>query len=230
MILKGLQKTSLIDYPEKICSTVFVGGCNFRCWFCYNKNLVLNPDNVETIPEKEFFEHLNSKKGLIDAVCVSGGEPTTHSDLPGFIEKIKKLGFIVKLDTNGSNPEMLALLFQKKLLDYVAMDIKSDEKNYEKVVGVKIDVGKIKKSAELIRKSGVDHEFRTTVVPNLFDEKVAENIGKWLKGSKRYFLQKFEVKTGVINPELEKKKNFSDEEIEKFKKILENYLGEVKIR
>lgn len=230
IIIKGIQKTSLIDYPGKICTTIFLGNCNFRCGFCHNKELVLNPENLNTVSEEEFFSHLKSKENLVEAVCISGGEPAIHENLPEFIQKIKTLGFLVKLDTNGSAPEMLSFLLQKNLLNYVAMDIKSDIKNYEKAAGVKVDIEKIKKSAEIIMKFSVDYEFRTTAVQGLLDEKIAENIGIWLKGAKRYVLQNFVSERGTLDPNFQKISPFSDEEMKKFKKILEKYFGEVLVK
>ena len=169
MFIGGLQKVTLIDYPGKIACTVFCLGCNFRCGFCYNKELVL-PEKTKSqikIPEKEFFNFLKGRKNLLQGVTVSGGEPTIYEDLPDFIKKIKKLDYFVKLDTNGSNPEMLKDLIEKKLIDYVAMDIKAPLINtkYTQITGIKGILNKVKKSIKIIKNSGLDYEFRTTIVP-----------------------------------------------------------------
>ncbi|MFH1774508.1 MAG: anaerobic ribonucleoside-triphosphate reductase activating protein [Methanobacteriota archaeon] len=191
MLIKGLVKTTLIDYPGKVACTVFLAKCNFRCPYCQNPDLVVGYGELPTISEEEIFGHLKSRKKWLDGVCVSGGEPTLNSDLPEFLRKIKSMGFLIKLDTNGTNPEMLKKLLDEKLIDYAAMDIKAPLERYEEVVRVRVDLEKIKQSVEIIRNSGVDYEFRTTVVPGLLNSGDIEKICSWLRGSKRYYLQQF---------------------------------------
>ncbi len=227
MIIKGLQKTTVIDYPGKLACTIFTFGCNFRCSYCHNPELVIDNGRPE-IKEEEILEFLKNRKGFLDGVCITGGEPTINNDLPEFISKIKKLGFFVKLDTNGSNPEMLKDLIEKKLVDYVAMDIKAPLELYEDVTKVKINREEIQKSIDLIKKME-NYEFRITVVPGLFNEKHAKLIGEWLKGSKRFYIQQFR---GIKNLDKEfvGKKPFSKEELTNFCNILKPYFETCEIR
>jgi pyruvate formate lyase activating enzyme len=191
MLIKGIQKTTLLDYPGKIASIIFLAGCNFRCPYCQNPSLVNGYEELPTIPEGEVIEFLRSRLKWLDGVCITGGEPTLHRDLPGFISKVKKEGLLVKLDTNGSNPGMLEGLLGEGLLDYIAMDIKAPIHRYAEVVKAEVDLNKIQKSVEMIRGSGLDYEFRTTVVPGLLGEEDIAGITNWLKGSKKYYLQQF---------------------------------------
>ncbi|MBI5253222.1 MAG: anaerobic ribonucleoside-triphosphate reductase activating protein [Euryarchaeota archaeon] len=191
MLIKGLVKTTLIDYPGKVACIVFIAGCNFRCPYCQNPDLVAGYWELPTISEEEVFRHLKSRKKWLDGVCVSGGEPTLNKELPEFLRKIKSMGFLIKLDTNGTNPEMLKKLLDEKLVDYIAMDIKAPLEKYEEVVKTKVDLEKIKRSVEMIRSNDVDYEFRTTVVPGLLSSEDIEKICLWLRGSKRYYLQQF---------------------------------------
>jgi len=214
MEIGGLQKLTLIDYPGKIACTVFTIGCNFRCPWCYSAELVL-PEKIKSQPkisEREFFGFLKERKRLIEGVVICGGEPTVHEDLPKFIKKIKKLGYSVKLDTNGSNPKMLKDLIDKKLVDYVAMDIKAPKQKYEKIVGRKINTEKIEKSIKILCGDKVNYEFRTTVVPTLHQREDILKITRWIKSAKKYFLQNFRPEK-TINPEFEKIKPYSQEEL-----------------
>ena len=231
MKIGGLQKTSLIDYPGKIAATVFLIGCNFHCPFCQNPELV-DPQKIKkqlSISEKDFFKFLDARKGLIEGICITGGEPTIHSDLIDFIKKIKQKGFLVKLDTNGSSPEILKKLLKEKLLDFIALDIKSSQNNYSKAVGVKVDLAKIKKSIDLIKNSGINYEFRTTVVPGLVEREDIEEMGEWLKGAKKIALQQFQNKK-VLDKKFEKVQPYSEEILKEFQKILEKYIGKVELR
>jgi len=225
--IKGLQKTSLIDYSPYTSCVVFLAGCDFRCPFCQNPDLVLNPEKLDTIKKEDFFEFLKKRKKWLDGVCITGGEPTLYKELPEFIKKIKDLGYKVKLDTNGSNPDMLKELV--KLADYVAMDIKSSLEKYDESAGVKVDIEKIKKSVEIIKNSGIDWEFRMTVVPALHSQEDFEKIGKWLKGAKRFFLQQFSNKI-CLDKSFEKITPFSKEDMEEFKVILSKYISKVEVR
>jgi pyruvate formate lyase activating enzyme len=189
--VKGYITSSLLDYPGKICSVIFLPDCNFRCPFCQNPDLITKPDKIPNIEHEKIFEHLKSRRKWLDGVCVTGGEPCLHQKLPEFLLKIKELGFLVKLDTNGTNPKMLKELIDKKLVDYIAMDIKASLKDYDKVTKVKVNKKDIQESVDIIKKSKVDYEFRTTVIPKFIDKKEIEEIGKWLNGSKLYCLQQF---------------------------------------
>jgi len=231
MKIGGLQKLTLVDYPGKVAATVFLIGCNFRCGFCHNPELVDSEEikNQPQISEKEFFKFLDSKQGLIDGVCITGGEPTIQPDLIDFIRKIKTKGFLVKLDTNGLNPELLDKLIKEKLVDFVAMDIKTSLDKYEKATSVKVDFEKIKKSVELIKKSGVDYEFRTTIVPELVEKEDIEKIGEWLKGAKKIALQQFQNKK-VLDKNFEKTQPYPDKTLKEFGKILEKYIERVELR
>jgi len=231
MKIGGLQKLTLVDYPGKVAATVFLIGCNFKCPFCQNPELV-DPEKIKKQPkisEKEFFAFLDSKKGLIEGICITGGEPTIHADLIDFIKKIKNKGFLIKLDTNGSSPEMLEKLIRAKLLDFIALDIKSSENNYSKASGVKVDLEKINKSIDLIKTSGLDCEFRTTAVPGLVEKEDIEQMGEWLKGAKKFALQQFQNKK-VLDKKFTKIEPYSEEIFKEFQKILEKYIEKVELR
>ena len=189
--IKGVQKLSLIDYPEKLCATVFVGGCNYRCPYCYNVSLVLEPEKLRTIPEKGILEFLSERRGFLDGICVGGGEPTIHGELPAFLSKVKGLKFLVKLDTNGSRPKMLRKLIDEKLVDYIAMDVKAPLRKYGETVRADVNINEIKESVELIKASGIDYEFRITAVPGLTDEEDLMEIAQMLASSKRFVIQQF---------------------------------------
>lgn len=231
MKIGGLQKLSLIDYPGKIAATIFLIGCNFKCPYCQNPELV-DPQKIKkqpTISEQDFFKFLNSRKDFLEGVCITGGEPTIHSGIFNLIKKIKEKGFLVKLDTNGNNPEMLKKLLEAKLLDWVAMDIKTSQRNYNKAVGKKIDLKKIKESIELIKNSGVDHEFRMTVAPTIVEKKDIEEVSKWLKGIKKFTLQQFQNQK-VLDKAFKKVEPYSERVLKDFQKILEKYIEKVELR
>jgi pyruvate formate lyase activating enzyme len=214
MLIAGLQKTTLIDYPGKIACVVFLAGCNFRCPWCYSSELVL-PLKIVNQPrfsEKEFFDFLRERQGLLEGVVICGGEPTVNKDLRQFIEKIKNLGYSVKLDTNGSNPGMLKDLVDTKLIDYVAMDIKASMNNkiYENIIGEGIKLDDIRTSADFLKKSNIDFEFRTTVVNSIHQKEDFLEIAKWIGGPNvKYYLQNFRAEK-TIDPEFEKIKPFKD--------------------
>jgi len=229
MQIKGLQKTSLIDYPGKISAVVFLPNCNFRCPFCQNPDLIENPDKIQTIEEDEFFSFLESRKKWIDGVCITGGEPCLHKELPEFAKRIKDMGFLVKVDTNGTNPLMLKDLINRKLVDYIAMDIKASKENYGKAAGVKVDIEKINQSIQIIMNSGIDYEFRTTVIPGLFDHKEAEAIGESLKGAENLFLQQFRP-ISTLNREFRKIRPYEKEKLEEFSNILKESIKNVEVR
>ncbi len=236
MLIGGLQKMTLIDYPGKIAATVFTNGCNFRCPFCHNPELVHGSrftvhgdDRVEKQVD-EFFGFLETRKGKLDGVCITGGEPTLQPDLVDFIKRIKELGFAVKLDSNGTRPDVLRELFEKKLVDYVAMDIKASPGNYQKVCGAKIDLERIKLSVDLIKNSRVDYEFRTTIVPGLHNEKEFEEVAEWLNGAKRYILQKYQDYGKILDDSLRDKIKGKEIDLNKIKKMFEEKVDEVEIR
>ena len=201
MLILGLQKTTLLDYPGKVASTIFTGGCNFRCPFCHNKDLVLTPADALAYSEEEIFEHLMAKKKILDGVCITGGEPTLHKDLPDFIKKIKDLGLLVKLDSNGTNPNMLARLIDNGLVDYVAMDIKQCKEKYNDIACMNnFDIGKIEESVSILKDNRVGYEFRTTVMKEVHSLSDMKAIGKWLQGDSSYFIQSYKESEQVINP------------------------------
>ena len=191
MRLFGLQKLTLLDFPERIACTVFTGGCNLRCPFCHNGSLALG-DSKDEISEEDFFAFLESRRGRLDGVCISGGEPTLHKDLCDFARKIKALGFAVKLDTNGTRPEVLLALIAEGLVDYIAMDIKNSPAKYAETAGVKaFDYSPISESIKIISESGVAHEFRTTVTAELHDAEDIREICKILHRDTKYYLQSY---------------------------------------
>ena len=201
MTIKGLQKLTLLDYPGTLAAIVFAGGCNFRCPFCHNGTLVVG--NEGDIDIEELFSFLDSRKTKLSGVVISGGEPTLYPDLPDFIRRIRSLGYKVKLDTNGTNPEMIKALVGEGLVDYVAMDIKNSPEAYEKTAGAKVDIEKIRESASFLLSGGVEYEFRTTIVRQLHTHEDMKKIGEWIKGAKRYFLQSYKHTDGVISAGLD---------------------------
>ena len=228
MVIAGLEKMSLVDYDGYVSATIFTAGCNFKCGFCHNAPLVIDCNNLPIIPEEEVLSYLKKRTGVLDAVCISGGEPTLQKDLPFFIEKVKNLGYKVKLDTNGTNPELIKTLFSNKLCDYFAMDIKNDKFSYAKIIGFdKFDTVKIEKSVEFFLSNKVDYEFRTTLVKEFHKTENIALIGEWIKGANKYFLQKFKDGQTNINGGL------SDIELETAKKyiqILKPMIKTVKLR
>ena len=222
MLIGGLQKTSLLDFPGKISAIVFTAGCNFRCGYCHNPELI-HP--VTTV--KDIFEFLNTRRGKLDGVVITGGEPCLQKDLPEFIKKIKSLGFAVKLDTNGSFPEMLEKVLPD--VDYVAMDIKAPLNKYSKIVNINVNIDNIQKSINLLKNSGIDYEFRTTVIKSQLSYKDFEEIGRLIQNAPRYFLQKF-VSSKILDTSLQNEKTYSDSEFEEIKKILTPYISEIYIR
>ena len=202
MRLGGIQKLTLLDYPGTVACTVFTLGCNMRCPFCHNSLLVTKTEEAEVYPEEDFFAFLNKRRGILDGVCVTGGEPLIHSDAGEFIAKIKALGYKVKLDTNGSFPDRLEEILKSGNVDYVAMDIKNSPEKYAETVGIPgFDVSKIQRSIEIIRSSGVDYEFRTTVVSPLHNADSIAGAAEMVKGSPKYFLQNFVDSGNLINGE-----------------------------
>jgi pyruvate formate lyase activating enzyme len=232
MIIGGMQKLTLIDYPGKLATTIFLSGCNFRCPFCYNPELVLPEkikEKISLLDQEEIFSFLNSRKGMIDGVVICGGEPTLHNDLSGFIEKIKEMNFAVKLDTNGSNPRIVSDLISKHLIDYVAMDIKAPKEKYNILAGNKFDLKKIEETIGILKNGETDYEFRTTVVPLLLEKEDIISIAQWIKPAKKYYLQQFKVEN-TLNSEFSKLNPYSDEYLLEIKDAIAPFFEVCQIR
>lgn len=228
MKVHGLNKTTLLDYPGHLAATVFTGGCNFRCPFCHNRDLVLEPEGQPLIPEEEVLAHLGKRRGILEGVCVTGGEPTLQPDLPDFIRKVKELGYLVKLDTNGYRPEVLAGLLEAGLLDYVAMDVKAPPGRYAAVSGCPtLEFSRIRESIGCLRQGNVPYEFRTTVVKGLHRKEEFEEIGKLLEGSSILYLQAFRESENLIG---EGFGTFSREEMEEMAETARKYVDRVELR
>lgn len=223
MQIKGFQKTSLIDYPGKICSIIFLPGCTFRCPYCHNPELVLD-DSSQDFLEGYVLNKLEERKGLVDSVCITGGEPTLHKDLPEFIKKLKDKGLKVKLDTNGSNPEMLKQLIKDKLVDFIAMDVKNVLEKYEKTTNVKINSDIIKDSIKTIIRSGLEHEFRTTILPILHKKEDVIKIAKTVAGARKYVLQQFIPTEKILDENFSKETTYSKKELEEIKYECDKYI------
>jgi len=228
MKIGGFQKTSLQDYPEEISSIIWTVGCNFRCPFCYNKDIVFG--KVKDISEDEVLSFLEKRKGMVDGLVISGGEPLMQDDIIEFAEKVKKIGYLVKIDTNGMYPEILKELIDKKLVDYIAMDIKAPKNKYDNLSGVKTDIKKIGKSIEIILSSSVDYEFKTTFAPDLLTKKDIVEIAKWLKGSKRFFLQQFNNEPNLLSSKLQKLSPYSKDELIDTLMDIKPYFGYCDVR
>ncbi|MBE6649053.1 MAG: anaerobic ribonucleoside-triphosphate reductase activating protein [Ruminococcaceae bacterium] len=224
MIIGGMRKLSTLDYPGKLCVTVFAKGCNFRCPFCHNASLVLG--EAERITEDEIFSLLKKRQGLVDAVCLTGGEPLLY-DVRGFLEKVKALGFLVKLDTNGSFPEKLSSLVNDGIVDYVAMDIKNSLSRYKATAGADVNTENIKKSVAFLLEGKTDFEFRTTVVKGLHDMESMEEIGKWIKGNEKYYLQMFVPSENTIQQGLDP---YTKDELEALRQVVLNYVPNTFLR
>jgi pyruvate formate lyase activating enzyme len=235
MQISGLQKLTLIDYPGKIACTVFLYGCNFKCGFCHNPELVLSNGEKEAYHEKNILNFLDKRKKYLDGVCVTGGEPLINPELKDFLNKIKEKNFLVKVDTNGSYPDHLKELIQNNVVDYISMDIKSDKDSYDILAGVDVDIGKIEESIKKIVNSGKDYELRTTVIRGYHDPDKIKKIGEWIKildgKPKKYFLQSFVPREGnLVDENFEKIKPFENEELEEMKKAAMPYFEKVEVR
>ena len=231
MQIFGLQKTTLLDFPGHVACTLFTGGCNFRCPFCQNGELVLDSASQPGITEEEVLGFLKKRKGILQGVCITGGEPTLQPDLENFIKKIREMDYLVKLDTNGYRPEVLRKLLGEGLLDYVAMDVKASRENYAKVAGVPgLQIQRIEESVSmLLGQEKIPYEFRTTVVKGLHDPKEFEAIGKWLAGAKALFLQSYRESETVLDPKTAMEA-FSEQELEGMAEMARNYIARVEIR
>lgn len=230
MLLKGLQKLTLLDFPGKMACTVFTGGCNFRCPFCHNASLVISERLSEsaTLPEEEFWKFLEKRKNILEGVCVSGGEPTLMPDIIPFLYNIKKMGFAVKLDTNGSRPDVIADAISEGIIDFVAMDIKNSKESYAKTVGLpNFDISPIIESAELLMHGEVDFEFRTTLVRELHCEADITSIGKWLAGNQKHYLQTFADSGDLLSQGFS---SYDKKETEHLLTLLKQYIPNAQIR
>lgn len=224
----GLEKLSLVDYDGRTAATVFTGGCNFACPYCHNAGLVFLDKNAVCIPENDVLEYLTKRKGLLDGLTITGGEPTLHRDLPDFCARVKAIGYDVKLDTNGTSPAMLAELTEKKLVACVAMDIKNSPSKYPLTAGMEnADVEAVKESAALLMRGGCAYEFRTTVVRELHEESDFFAIGEWLRGAEKYFLQKFRNTGGCLS---EGYSEVSEETAQGYRDILSLFIKNVSLR
>lgn len=231
MLICGMQRTTLLDFPGHVAATLFTGGCNFRCPFCHNGELVLQPQAFPAIPEEEIKAFLQKRRGVLEGVCITGGEPTLQKDLAEWIREIREMGYLVKLDTNGYRPEVLKSLLEQGLLDYVAMDIKASKENYGRVAGVaNLEIAKIEESAALLMAQGkIPYEFRTTVVKGLHTPEEFEEIGKWLRGAESYYLQDFRPNENLLCKEA-CFGAFSLPELEEMAERARKYIARVEVR
>ncbi len=229
MIIGGFQRFSLIDYPRKICAIIFTQGCNFRCPYCHNPELV-NPKLFQKpINQNDILRFLKTRREKLDAVEITGGEPTLQIDLVEFMEKIKDLGFLIKIDTNGSNPDVLKAIINHGLVDYIAMDVKAPLRKYNEVTRTSVSLEKIKKSIGIIMDAGIKYEFRTTVVRSLLSKEDIIDIGKLVKGAELYILQKF-IPSKVLDPIFLNGKTYSDKEFRNIKRMLEKFVRKCLVR
>lgn len=228
MIFGGFEKCTLVDYPGKVACMVYTIGCNFRCPYCHNPELV--DETVETTySEAAILDFLDTRKGLLDGVVITGGEPTMHEELPAFARRVKEKGFLIKLDTNGTNPEMLRRGIDEGWVDYVAMDMKSPLETYSQTVARAVDVEAIRESISILLASPIEYEFRTTIVKSLLSCEDLKRIGEAIRGAKSYYLQKF-VPAKILNPQFRRKVTYTDEEFIEFQKIMHEYVETCGIR
>lgn len=243
MIIGGLEKLTLLDFPDKLAAIVFTKGCNFRCHYCYNpmlvwpkasESLALDEKDIEKgyplIKEEDLFLFLKDRQGKIDGVVITGGEPTMHADLPDFIRRIRALGYLIKLDTNGTNPKMLESLIKDKLIDYIAMDIKASWDKYESVIDMAVNLDNLQKSVKIIMSSSVPYEFRTTLVPDLHQAEDIEAMGRAISGADRWYLQKFKPDTGLLDPSYEHKSTFTNKELKDLALVGANFVKQCEAR
>ncbi len=226
--IKGLEKFTPKDFPGYISSTVFVGGCNFRCPYCHNADLVLRPDSLPSFPLDYFIGFLDSRQDWLDGICVSGGEPLLHQDLEVLLSLIKERELLVKVDTNGAFPVPLEEMIGKGLIDHVAMDVKCSFERYEQVVQAKVQTEDIARSIEIIRKSGLDYTFRTTVIPGLVGLEDIKDIGQRLKGVKAFQIQQFRPQN-TVDDSYAQRKPYSAEDIEEMVRLAKTYFEEVRV-
>ena len=228
MQIYGLNKTTLLDFPEHVAATVFTGGCNFCCPFCHNRDLVLGTKGLSALVEEEVLAFLKKRKGILTGLCITGGEPTLQADLAVFIRKVREMGYLVKLDTNGYRPKVLRALLEEGILDYVAMDIKNAKERYAVAAGKEeLDVGRIAESVEILKKSRIPYEFRTTVVRELHRKEDFAAIGEWLAGARAYFLQAYQDNENVIAGGFGA---YDKAEMEAFAQVVRQHVARVELR
>lgn len=217
MKISGFDKLTLLNYPDKVACTIFTSGCNLRCPFCHNSGLVTN--NYNEISFDSIYEYLKKRIGILDGVCITGGEPLIHADIKDYIKKIKDLGYLVKIDTNGCNPKLLKELIDLKLVDYIAMDIKNIYSKYDITSGVKVNIDNIKKSISIIENSGIDYEFRTTIVKEFHSTQDIKEILSYISSNSNYYIQNFKNSNDVFNRNLS---SFSEKELVEMKNEINN--------
>ena len=224
----GMNKTTLLDYPGHVAATLFTGGCNMRCPFCQNSTLVLAPQNQPEISEQEVLAFLRRRQGILEGVCITGGEPTLHPNLKNFIRRVRELGYLIKLDTNGYRPQFLRQLLEERLLDYVAMDIKASKEHYGIACGLpELELHRIEESVELLKASSIPYEFRTTVVKGIHSPEEFTAIGQWLQGCRAYYLQSFRDSGQVMQPGFAE---FERTELEEMRERAAQYIPQTAMR
>ena len=227
MKIAGMQKLSLVDYPEKMCCTLFTSGCNFRCPFCHNAGLVVRPAE-DILTHDEVFDYLKKRKGVLQAVTISGGEPTLQKDLKQFAQQVKDLGYLVKLDTNGTNPDLLIDMVQSGLVDYVAMDIKNSKQKYAQTAGLsQMDIAGVEKSVDFLLGGKIPFEFRTTVVRDFHTAEDFKHIAEWIGNPPRYFLQQFVNSGDLVDDSVH---GYDNEEMKKLISQVQQYIPNAKLR
>lgn len=228
MKIQGFQKLTLLDYPGKTACTVFLGGCNFRCPFCHNSALVTQVGENEDIPEEEIFRFLKKRRGILDGICISGGEPLVQSGLDEFLKKIRELGYLIKLDTNGSFPERLERFVEEGLIDQVAMDLKNSKEKYAETIGIShFDIRPIEESIEFLMEGHVTYAFRTTVVRELHQRSDFEKMGEWIRGAEKYYLQQFVNSDGVLRKGLHA---YDEKVLYQALEIMKSYVKDAELR
>ncbi len=238
MVIGGLEKLTLIDYPGELAAIVFTQGCNFRCHFCYNPMLVWPVKEGKLkykrdhsfFEENDLFDFLRSRIGKLSGVVITGGEPTLHQDLPEFLKKVKDLGYKIKLDSNGTNPEMLKRVLDLELVDYLAMDIKNSPARYDKAVNVGVNLDKLQESIKMIIESGLPHEFRTTVVPGIHTKEDFRGMGEMIRGADKWYLQFFKSDTELVDREFEGKDKFMIKDMEEMAEIGRGFVKLCEVR
>lgn len=227
MNIKGLQKTTLLDFPGKVACTVFTGGCNFRCPFCHNASLVTHQEDAPSFSEEEVLSYVKRRKGILDGVCITGGEPLLQPDIEAFCQKIHDLGLLVKLDTNGAQSERLQRMLDAGLVDYIAMDIKNSKEEYARTCGLPSFPTGVESSIELLLRSNVSYEFRTTVVKEFHNEKSIKDLSQWISGARQYFLQGFTDSGDLIESSLSA---YSAEEMNALLSVARRYIPHAELR
>ena len=230
MVIAGFQKSTLLDYPGKVSALIFTYGCNLRCEYCHNPELVILPCKKSSIvKDQEVLDFLKSRKKLLDALTITGGEPTIQKDLIPFIKKVKRLGYLVKLDTNGTNSKIVEKILDLNIVDYWAMDVKYEKELYKQNLKDDIKYNEIKRSIKLIMGRANDYEFRTTYVKGIHTLESAKGIGELIKGAKRYYIQNFRPGK-TINPLLNSRNSFTEAELQSIKKVMHKYVKDIEIR